>query len=166
MCDVFEFQTTVRTTTVIYGQHDITQLSHVEIPTTNTIIISVCNVLCVRTAVYINNSRILLACIEVYWFHQTIVQVCLAISRLDSAQSDFWHVVGIHWMFCIQEIDFLTLTCCWNYADITCNVVCSIAVDNIFTALRQLYAMCTFSSTNQTTLAVLYVYGISIALQR
>ena len=96
VCHVLEFQATVGAAAIVDGEHHITLLSHVEVPTTDTVIVGVGDVLCMRTAVYVDDGRILLACIEVHRLHEAIVQVRLAIGGLDGTEGDFRHVVCLH----------------------------------------------------------------------
>ena len=90
---VLEVQSAVVAATAVNRKHDISFLSHVQVPSTGIVEAVVMNQLGMRTTVYIDDGRVFLVRVEVDRFDKTVVEVCLSVGRFQCTQCDFRQVV-------------------------------------------------------------------------
>ena len=98
-----EVETTITRTAVVEDEEDIAAIRHVVFPRAGLIVERLLDVGGMRTAINIDHSRIFLRGVEVYGFHQTIVEWGLPIGSEDRAIFHFRHGEVAPWIFGIEE---------------------------------------------------------------
>ena len=142
---------------VVENEENITLLSHVCFPTAAAIVPACVNVMCVRTAVHIDNSRILLVRVEVYRLNHTPIEVGCAVSS-------FYCTATVLGSLKIREA---LAVCNIHNSNIARNIWLRIVVVDILSALAQRCRVPTLSTfVHASALTCLQVYKEEIALNR
>src|SRR5699024_5266449 len=67
--NILKIESPIAASTSVYGKHDVTFVGHIDIPASCTVLPAVGDQLCVRTAVYVYDSRVFLVRIEIGRFY-------------------------------------------------------------------------------------------------
>ena len=67
--NILKIEPPIAASTSVYGKHDVTFVGHIDIPASCTVLPAVGDQLCVRTAVYVYDSRVFLVRIEIGRFY-------------------------------------------------------------------------------------------------
>ena len=161
---VLKFQSAVRAAAIVECKDDIAQLRHVDVPASDVVVPASADILDVRAAIDIDDSRVLLAGIEVGGFHHAVVEVRDAVGSLYRSDGDFGHVVVLPGIFGGKK------TLCLARAGIdkvnsTRNVRGAPCVDNLLAAIAQAGVMHASPFAQQRALAVLQRNAPEGALQ-
>ena len=92
---VLKLQAAVRTAAVVHGEEDVAFVGHVEVPAAGGVVPVGRNHLGVRAAIDIDNGGIFLRRVEVGRLDETVVEISLAVGRLESARFHAGHLEAL-----------------------------------------------------------------------
>lgn len=157
-----EVETTITRTAVVEDEEDIAAIRHVVFPRAGLIVERLLDVGGMRTAINIDHSRIFLCGVEVYGFHQTIVEWGLPIGSEDRAIFHFRHGEVAPWIFGIEEAgEGLFLL---GALDVDVAVVsrCAPSVAEIATVFRKASAVQTYAIVQQSAATALEIDSVEV----
>ena len=122
-------------------------------------------IVCMRTSIYVNHCRILLCLIEISRANQAIVEVCHAISSLDSAAKELWCLVSLPRVSSCEDIPRL-LSLGIGELHVVWNSRLGVVIYEIKSGSRERSIVYATSVVEESALSCLNVYRIDIHLER